>query len=231
MKSLVRTAGLLAVPAIMAMGVPAHADSWDKMTKITVNASIEVPGAVLPAGTYVLKLLNSPSNRHIVQVLNERQSHVYATVFAIPNERRDRSGNTVLTFYEVAAGQPQPVRAWFYPGDSFGQEFVYSKARLQELSKSVTTTTPYVAPPAEPQQTVAALEPEPTPAPAPEPVVETPAPAPVIIAQNEPPASPASTPTTPVMPQTGSNIPLFALIGFLSIGSALGLGSFVKRLT
>jgi len=230
MQKILKSAGLLVVPAIMAFSVAANADQWDKRTQITVNESIEVPGAVLPAGTYILKLVDSPSDRHIVQVMNEREDHVFATVLAIPNYRLEPRGKTVLTFYEVPAGQPQPVRAWFYPGDNYGQEFVYGKERLAELSQNTTTTTTAPSPVVEnPQPTVAAVEPTPTPEPTP--VQETPAPAPepVQVAQNEPPPAMPTTTPAPVMPQTSSNLPLFGLIGFLSIGAALALGSFAAK--
>ena len=228
MQRILKSAGLLVVPAIMAFSVAANADQWDKRTIITVNEPIEVPGAVLPAGTYILKLVDSPSDRHIVQVMNEREDHVFATVLAIPNYRLEPRGKTVLTFYEVPAGQPQPVRAWFYPGDNYGQEFVYGKERFTQLSQTNTMTTTPAAAVEETQTTVAAVEP--TPAPAPVPVQAAPAPEPVIVAQNDaPPAMPLATPA-PVMPQTSSNLPLFGLIGFLSIGAALVLGSFAKRI-
>jgi hypothetical protein len=230
MQRILRSPALLAVPVLMAWGVAAHADEWDKMTKITVGESIEVPGAVLPAGTYLFKLVDSPSDRHIVQVMNVREDHVYATVIAIPNYRLEPTGKTALTFYEVPAGQPAPVRAWFYPGDNFGQEFVYPKNRNLVINTAAATPPP--APPAaepapqpEPPVVAEATPPaapsEPEPAPAPEPQV----------AANEPPPAPVQPSSAPVMPQTGSNLPLVALFGLVSVGGALGLGVFAKRLS
>jgi len=227
---ILRSATLLTAPLLLACGFLAQADQWDKRTKITVNEAIEVPGTVLPAGTYIFRLLDSPSDRHVVQIFNEREDHIFATVIAIPNLRLTPTGKTVLSFYEVPAGEPQPVRAWFYPGDDFGQEFVYAnehKVVVSQDASAVTTTNPVVA--------VETLEPVPsatvvaqvdtTPAP----VATTPAPE-VIIAANEPPPAPvAAMPVMPVMPQTATNVPLFMLLGLLSIGAAVTLGSFAKR--
>jgi len=230
---ILRSAGLLTAPLILACGVLAQADQWDKRTKITVNESIEVPGTVLPAGTYIFRLLDSPSDRHVVQVFNEREDHIFATVIAIPNLRLTPTGKTVLSFYEVPAGQPQPVRAWFYPGDDFGQEFVYPNERNVTVSQSADTTTT-----AAPSPVVAAETLEPLPSSvataeisaAPAVVDTTPAPAP-LVAANEPPAAYQTVPdATPVMPQTATNLPLFALLGLLSIGAALSIGIFAKRL-
>src|SRR5262249_7949309 len=111
----------------------AKADEWNKKTFITTSQAIEVPGAVLPPGKYVFKLLDSPSNRHIVQVLNSRESKILSTSIAIPRQRLESEGKTVLTFYEVKAGQPEPVRTWFYPGDLIGQEFVYPRSRMEQF--------------------------------------------------------------------------------------------------
>ena len=108
----------------------ASAQSWNKRTSVTFSAPVEIPGVgaqVLPAGTYVFRLLDSQSDRHIVQIFNKDESHLYATILAIPNYRLKATDKTVMTFAERAAGDPQAIRAWFYPGDNSGQEFVYPK--------------------------------------------------------------------------------------------------------
>src|SRR5688572_23974021 len=108
----------------------ASAQPWNKRTSVTFSGPVEIPGVdaqVLPAGTYVFRLLDSLSDRHIVQVFNSDESHIFATILAIPNYRLQATDKTVITFSERAAGQPQAIRAWFYPGDNWGQEFVYPK--------------------------------------------------------------------------------------------------------
>src|SRR5512135_1881592 len=126
------------------------ADEWNKKTTVSFNTPVEIPGVgaqVLPAGTYVFKLLDSQSNRHIVQIFNERGDHVYATILAIPNYRLKATDKTVMTFSERAAGEPEAIRAWFYPGNEWGQEFVYPKRRAIELAK--ITNLPVLAMPTE----------------------------------------------------------------------------------
>jgi len=107
-------------------GAIVQAGQWDRSTKITVNEAIEVPGAVLPAGTYNFRVVDT-AYPHIVQVLNENGDHVLATVIAIPEYRSEPANKTVLEFNEGTPGKPLPVRAWFYPGDTYGNEFVYTK--------------------------------------------------------------------------------------------------------
>jgi hypothetical protein len=211
----------------------ANADEWNKKTYITIGQSIEVPGAILPPGRYVFKLLDSQSNRHIVQVMNDRENHVYCTNLAIPKERMEPADKTILSFYEVPGGGPEPVRAWFYPGDLIGQEFVYPKRRMAEIRAAMekgritvaeNRTTVETAPPAaaaaavEEQKTETVETPAPTPTPAPPPVEEqapTPSPAP---APEQPSPAPA-----PEMPHTAGNTIEIGILGLMCIGLAVSL--------
>jgi hypothetical protein len=113
----------------------AAADEWDKKTVVTVSAPVEIPGKVLPAGTYVFKLLNSASDRNIVQIFDRDEKRLYATVLAIPDYRLQPTGDTVIRFEERPTGAPEAIKAWFYPGDVYGQEFVYPHKRAVELAK------------------------------------------------------------------------------------------------
>jgi hypothetical protein len=215
---------------------------WTKLTKITIDQPMEIPGGkVLQPGTYWMRLLDSPSERHVVQFMNDKQNHVLATVHAINNYRMQPTGKTVITFYEMPAGQPEAIRAWFYPGDNFGQEFIYKKHRADELAKTSNTTvqseeenvnaenevpaSAAPAPQAQPEQ------PAPAPAPAPE-VAQNevpPAPAPVAAAPAPAPEAQPETAAPRTLPQTASDIPMYALLGFMSLGAALGLRSFSRR--
>jgi hypothetical protein len=129
--------------AVIAPG--AKADDWNRKTVMTFSGPVEIPGvhqkgwSVLPAGTYVFKILNSTSDRHIVQIFNKDETMVYATILAIPNYRLKATDKTVVTFRERPAGEPEALRAWFYPGRNWGEEFVYPKARAVVLAKETKT--------------------------------------------------------------------------------------------
>ena len=135
---------------VLAIPSGVKADAWNKKTIVTFSQPVEIPGVgaqVLPAGTYVFKLLDSLSDRNIVQIFNQDQTHVFATILAIPNYRLQATDKTVMTFRERPAGTPEAIRAWFYPGANWGQEFVYPKKRAIELAK--LTHEPVLAMPAE----------------------------------------------------------------------------------
>src|ERR1700689_2185067 len=131
----------------------AMAYDWNRKTVITFSAPVEIPGVhlvgfkVLPAGTYVFRIFDSTSDRHIVQILSKDELTVYATILAIPNYRLKATDKTVMTFRERPSGQPDALRAWFYPGMNSGEEFVYGKAMAMELAK--TSNAPVLFTPAE----------------------------------------------------------------------------------
>jgi hypothetical protein len=96
---------------------------------------VELPGdVVLSSGTYVFKLLDISGNRNVVRILDRKQTQVYATILTVPTERSRPTDNTVVEFYETADGPQNALKAWFYPDETSGQEFVYPRARAAELA-------------------------------------------------------------------------------------------------
>lgn len=200
----------------------AKADEWNKKTTVTFSGPVEVPGVgaqVLPAGTYMFKLLDSSSDRNIVQISSEDGTHVFTTILAIANYRLKPTDKTVITFRERAEGNPEAIRAWFYPGAQWGQEFVYPKEKAMELAK--LTHEPVLATTAEPSEPTALKE---LPVEAVTPAGEE---VPVAQVVEAPPVETASAAET--MPKTASELPLLALIGLLSLGAGLGIWAFSKR--
>jgi len=135
-----RIAAVIISVFVLSLALPSaiRANEYNKKTTVTFSAPVEIPGVgaqVLPAGTYVIRIVDSLSTRDIVQVLNKEETHVYATILSVPNYRLKATSKTVLSFKERAAGSPEALRAWFYPGNTFGQEFVYPKARALEIAK------------------------------------------------------------------------------------------------
>jgi heme/copper-type cytochrome/quinol oxidase subunit 1 len=130
---------IIAVVALVlmsgAVATRVSADTHNKKTVMTFNQPIEIPGQVLPAGTYTFKLASSLSNRHIVQVWNADGTKIIATVLAINDYRLRPTGHTVVKFSETAGDAPEALKAWFFPGDNFGQEFVYPKTRASTFRR------------------------------------------------------------------------------------------------
>jgi hypothetical protein len=111
---------------------------------------VEIPGQVLPAGAYVFKLVDSQSDRDVVQIFSKDQKHLLATVMAIPDYRQQPTGKTAVTLEERTAGSPEAVQSWFYPGDNTGFEFVYPHAETQPAAQA-QKPAPAPAPAAQPE--------------------------------------------------------------------------------
>ncbi len=231
------------IGAILAPQV--KADDWNRKTEITFSNSVEIPGVhlsgwgVLPAGTYVFKILDSQSDRHIVQIFNKDETTIYATILAIPNYRLQATDKTVMTFSERPAGQPEALRAWFYPGKNWGEEFVYPKGKAIELAKAANVPvlfTPVDLPieVAEPAKLAS------------EPVVAQLKQAPILAIQptgeevqlaqvvTAPPALELQAATTPVLektlPSTASPLPMIGLFGLLALAAAFAVRATANRL-
>ncbi len=112
-----------------------RSDEWDKKTIVTFNSPVEIPGKVLPAGTYVFKLLNSSVNRNTVLVYDKDEMEHVATIAALPDYAMEPTDRPVIRLEERPSGSPEAVKAWFYPGDIHGHEFVYPNRRESELAK------------------------------------------------------------------------------------------------
>jgi hypothetical protein len=138
------TAGLVLASLIM---LPvAHADEWDQASQLTFSQSVQIPGRVLPAGTYWFVLADSVGNRNIIQVFNSDRSTLYATVLAITAERSQPTDNTTITFAERESMPTNAIVTWFYPGHSIGHQFVYSNSESQELARARHQTIMATAP-------------------------------------------------------------------------------------
>jgi hypothetical protein len=223
----------------LALGIFAprtYASEWDKRTIVTVNQPMQVRETLLQPGTYVFKLLDSNSDRHVVQIFNGEQTQIINTVLAIPSERRldQVTGHTDFTFWETPAGYAKALRDWYYPGDSIGQEFTYPKHLSVIQTAAVTTLEPpppamtpvpetktETQPETQPDQPVA-MEPEQQPE-QPAQVAQATPPPTTPPAPEAQPATPAEPPAN--LPKTASPFPLIGLGGLLS----LGLSSVVRR--
>jgi len=213
---------IVACACLLASMLPqAKADDWDQKTTFTFSGPVEIPGQVLSAGTYVFKLADSASDRSVVQVFNQDQNHFYGTFLTIPDYRLKPAGKPIITFDERAAGSPEAVRAWFYPGENYGHEFVYPKAKAVQLAKANSTPVPSMpnelaantTKPATTMQETHVVEMKQAPLKAQQPTKEVEI-AQVFVTQAAPqPALPEKLPTT------ASSLPLVGLLGLFSLAS------------
>ena len=216
---------LLALSLVSAMSPSSvRADAYNKITVMTFNQPFEIPGQVLPAGTYTFRLADSLSDRIVVQIFNADGSRIIATVLAISNYRLQSTDKTVVTFSERSGDNPDAIKAWFYPGDTFGVEFVYPKQRAIQLAMAANEPVPALAEDTSDLKTapIVAVTPDQKEVPVAE-VIETAPPAAQTVE-----TAPVADNTTPAaapaaLPKTASTVPLIALLGLASLGVAFTL--------
>jgi hypothetical protein len=133
----------IALGLLIAFGVffelTAHADETNELTKITFSAPIQIPGQVLPAGTYIFQQAEPNDDLNLIHIFNADGSTLCATLQTVPAERREATGDTAITLAEPESGQPILVK-WFYPGRLTGHEFVYPKQQEQEIAHAKQET-------------------------------------------------------------------------------------------
>ena len=129
----------LAILVSLSLGTAFAQGPVDQRTFFTFSAPFELPGGkTLPAGKYTFRIVDSPSNRHVVQILSEDGSQVHATILAIPAQRLDPPEEPEVRFMETAANLPPAIRTWWYPGRTIGHEFIYPKDQARRLAAAQT---------------------------------------------------------------------------------------------
>jgi hypothetical protein len=239
-----RTVGLAGFAACIGVTLlpTLQADAWDKKTVLTITEPLEVPSCctadqtvTLPPGEYVIMLVESSSDRHIVRIFDKDQKTVMTTILAIPNYRLQPTGKTVFQFWEVPAGQTRALRAWFYPGDNFGQEFAYPKQAAAQIAALVKAPVPAIA-----QETKAADDLKTVPLVAvdesgkstefvpsvPEKAAD---PVPATLAPQPVQAAPQMAERAAELPATASAMPLVGLAGLASLVLYAALGFLSRR--
>jgi hypothetical protein len=123
-----------AIASVLFLEVAARADEADQSIKLTFSQAIEIPGQILPAGSYLFKLADR-NDLNMVHIFNPEGTRLYATLQTITAEREEPTGDTVLVLAEQPQGKPETLVKWFYPGDPTGHELVYSKQEEQQLAQ------------------------------------------------------------------------------------------------
>lgn len=205
--------GVACVTILLAAAAASAQSNFNRTTYLTFSTPVELPGITLPAGTYMFRLSDSTSDRHVVQVRDKDGAKLHTTILAKPAKRLHADEETVVTFHELPAEATPAVRYWYYPGDETGQEFAYPKD--QALRLATASGEPVLAVDAE---QVTRVEPD---------AAAQPSAAAQATAQPETPrqdeAGAVGTAGTRPLPQTASSLPLVGLLGLLALGGSIAV--------
>jgi hypothetical protein len=143
---MLKTLASVCVLAVLAFtSTAAHARPADNRTFFTFNQPITLPGVTLPAGTYLFRNPDINTARQVVQVLSDDGKQAYAMLLTIPVQRTEPAAEPEIRFMETPEGHAPAIKAWWYPGNTIGWEFIYPREQALKLAKaasgSVLTTT------------------------------------------------------------------------------------------
>jgi hypothetical protein len=116
-----------------------RASEEDQAIKVNFSKTVQIPGHVLPAGTYYFVIMNT-NDRQTVQITNEDRTRTIAIVQTISRERWQGSAGTEFTLAEGQGVEPAAIIAWFYPGRAAGHEFVYPAQEEKQLAMAKKDT-------------------------------------------------------------------------------------------
>jgi hypothetical protein len=216
-----RACGIGAAAVLVA--AVAHAQPSDKRTFFTFSRPITLPGVTLPAGKYIFRLTDDQTSRKVIQVVSSDGTKPYAMLLTIPNERRDPAKDAEVSFLETASRTPSAVRAWWYPGERTGYEFIYPRAQARQLAQTTGASGDLTRIDASGRDQDAAASAD-NGSGARETGTVAQGVAPRTPPQVAPPSSPSQNPVPNpprvarnTLPQTASQLPLAGLIGMLSL--------------
>lgn len=130
---------VLAFGAAVVVPAVAAADTWNERTQLTFSEPVMIPGQTLPAGTYVFRIADVSSARHVLRVLSEDEQKVVAAIQAIPMKRPKASNDIVLKFAPTSGGEAPALKGFFYPGRLYGHEFIYPDDQARQIAARTKT--------------------------------------------------------------------------------------------
>jgi hypothetical protein len=125
--------------SVFVLAASVSADQWNDRTTLSFSAPVMIPGATLPAGTYVFELAANVGNRHLVRVREAHTNKVMGLTQAVPITRSEATGDVVVQFNPTEPGTALAMKSWFYPASRYGHEFVYPEEQARHIAERTKT--------------------------------------------------------------------------------------------
>jgi hypothetical protein len=119
---------LLCAVAILPAAAVAQRPVWSHKAFATFQRPVEIPGRILPPGTYVLRLI--VPEIHVGQVLSADEKQVFGIFFTSTMDRKPApSLETEIRLEPREKGSAKWDRliGWFSPGEQVGDAISYDK--------------------------------------------------------------------------------------------------------
>lgn len=136
----IRSLSILAAASLFAFAFAPglHASAMNEKTLVTVNAPVEIPGQVLPAGTYAFEVMSNTGGQ-LVAIRNHKTGRFIKFVLASPTYRAVTPTKAIVRLAERPSNNPPAISKWFYPGLNSGLRFTYPNHPLHPGLAQVPT--------------------------------------------------------------------------------------------
>ena len=216
--------GLSAALLLVGGAQQANAQNPTNASELLVTEPLDVGGTILQPGSYRFEVVRLQENRNMLQVRSVDRMTLYTTLLSVPHARvaGEAKPEAEFVYFPATPGSPRVLRTWFEQDRSSGHDIVYPKAHALELAS--TLKQPIIAMPTETKEAEYVSAPL---------VVVTPEKAEkpyMVVRKAEPPVTQvAEIRPEKQLPPTASHVPLYALLGALAVGGALGLRALANR--
>ncbi len=174
----------------------------------SVDQAMDVPGAALQPGTYVLRVTREPGRTGDLaqlQLWDAAETSVLAELYAVHSYDAGSTDNSIMTYYEGTAGR-RILKAWNLLPTHFTLRIVYPPAQAAELARITSETVLSMSLPGAPAVTAPAAAPSTPPS--------------TREASREDTTS-ATQPHPTAFPKTAGNLPLILWLGFTALAAFL----------
>jgi hypothetical protein len=135
----------LTLTIALLLGLPvtglAAQENWLRDTRMTVQEPIQIPGAILEPGTYLIRMAQT-TDRHVVEFWTENREELVMTTFSVGEIMDNYADDVMLRFEERPAHEPVRLDVWFYPGYMTGLQFLYDEDAQNEVVMEWTASQP-----------------------------------------------------------------------------------------
>ncbi|SRR5579871_819820 len=114
--------------ALVALTLPVAADS--RQATVKFDTWVEIPGMVLPGGTYLFVLSDNQGAEHHVQIFDGVTRQLVAVVATDPDQLPRAPEENVKFEERQGPFRGQAVAEWFRPGSRVGERFVYQPGMM-----------------------------------------------------------------------------------------------------
>jgi hypothetical protein len=125
--------GIICLATASVLAPVTRADDSAKQATVTIQSPEQVPGSVLPAGSYAFKQTGAQLGWTIVQIYSNDGSALVTTILAYPNPKVASNGQNVIVYPANGSGSIPAIEGIVFAGDSTVQQLAYPRTAADQI--------------------------------------------------------------------------------------------------